>query len=246
MSERLFTHKGLGRRVSPDDKHIRKYPYRAVAPDTVQVVNHTIEIPQFDFFRSFYDQGREGACVGFGSSQCMTLVNKKFYDARWLWNEAKKIDVWEDTNPGDDNGTSVRAAFDVLRDMGHCSIVEGVTGQCSLDEGIKENRWAQTVDEVRTAIAHNCPVVIGVNWYSSFEEPQQFRNHGQLQHWIGKGPIGRMTGGHCVMLYGAYDEFDGFLFPNSWGNEYPLTFMPYDLLDRLIREDGEVGLITDR
>lgn len=32
---------------------------------------------------SFYDQGREGACVGFAWSRAMTLLNRGRYDARW-------------------------------------------------------------------------------------------------------------------------------------------------------------------
>ncbi len=34
---------------------------------------------------------------------------------------------------------------------------------------------------------------------------------------------------------------------NSWGKEYPhLVRMPAEVLDRLLREDGEAGLVTDR
>jgi hypothetical protein len=67
----------------------------------------------------FYDQGREGACVGFGSSRAMSLINRKRYQARWLWDRAKEIDFWPETNPGDDEGTSVRAAMQILRAKGH-------------------------------------------------------------------------------------------------------------------------------
>jgi hypothetical protein len=67
----------------------------------------------------FYNQGAEGACVGFGCSRMMSLLNRKRYDARWLWDQAKIVDEWPDTNPGDDNGTSVRAGCDVLRNRGH-------------------------------------------------------------------------------------------------------------------------------
>ena len=67
----------------------------------------------------FYDQGREGACVGFGCSRMMSLLNRKRYDARWLWDWAKSTDEWPETNPGDDQGTSVRAACEILRSRGH-------------------------------------------------------------------------------------------------------------------------------
>ena len=67
----------------------------------------------------FYDQGKEGACVGFGCSRMMSLLNRKRYDARWLWDWAKATDEWGDTKPGDDQGTSVLAACDILRSRGH-------------------------------------------------------------------------------------------------------------------------------
>lgn len=98
----------------------------------------------------FYDQGREGACVGFGCSRMMSLLNRKQYDARWLWNRAKEVDEWADTNPGDDNGTSVRAALDVLRTEGH-KPWRG-NGQIKPAEGISANRWAQSVDEVHKVL----------------------------------------------------------------------------------------------
>ena len=49
----------------------------------------------------------------------MSLLNRKRYDARWLWDWAKSTDEWPETNPGDDQGTSVRAACEILRARGH-------------------------------------------------------------------------------------------------------------------------------
>src|SRR6185436_1026541 len=98
---------------------------------------------------SFYDQGQEGACVGFGSSRMMSLLNRRRYDARWLWNQAKRIDEWPETNPGDDNGTSVKAAMDILRTRGH--VRDGGTAVLE-GEGIAANRWATRVDQVVGAL----------------------------------------------------------------------------------------------
>lgn len=96
----------------------------------------------------FYDQQREGKCVGMGASRMMSLLNRKRYDATWLWNEAKKIDEWPDTNPGDPNGTSVRAALDVLRSQGHCPSARGKTSPADPAEGIAANRWATSPEDV--------------------------------------------------------------------------------------------------
>jgi hypothetical protein len=97
----------------------------------------------------FYDQGAEGACVGFGSSRAMTLLNRRRYDARWLYLEAQKIDEW----PGEDyEGTSVRAGMDILRDMGHRRVLGKRSTPPDVADGIAANRWAASVDEVRTCL----------------------------------------------------------------------------------------------
>jgi hypothetical protein len=146
---------------------------------------------------SFYDQGAEGACVGFGSSRMMSLLNRKRYDARWLWNEAKKVDEWPDTNPGDDNGTSVRAAMDVLRGRGH---VPWGKGSPVAAEGISANRWARSVDEVLEAL---------------------------------KSPASERMG--AVRLL------------NSWGTGWPhRVWLPFETLQRLLDEEGEATVVTDR
>ncbi len=100
----------------------------------------------------YYNQGREGACVGFAASRMMSMLNRKRYDARWLWNEAKKVDQWTDTNPGDNNGTSVRAACDILRDRGHRQVLAGKSRIEVAAEGIAVNRWATSIDEVLVAL----------------------------------------------------------------------------------------------
>lgn len=109
----------------------------------------------------FYDQGQEGACVGFGTSRMMSQMNRERYNARWVWDHAKMIDEWPDTNPGDDNGTSVHAGADVLRTLG---AVKWKKGMENLDvatrdalapdqsKGILAARWATSVDDVRSVL----------------------------------------------------------------------------------------------
>lgn len=118
----------------------------------------------------FYDQGTEGACVGFGSSRIMSLMNRKRYFARWLWDRAKEIDPWDDTNPGDDNGTLVRSALQVLKDKGHVpySTKYDVINRDGhgedwksrsmltpkLSEGIDAFRWIRSVDDCLTVLGY--------------------------------------------------------------------------------------------
>lgn len=156
---------------------------------------------------SFYNQGFEGACVGFGSSRMMSLLNRKRFDARWLWDWAKATDEFTDTAPGDDNGTSVNAAMAILLNRGH------VVWRSALDdftvrdaqipkaaEGINAFRWATAVDEVRAVL---------------------------------KSPANDRVGAVRIL--------------NSWGTDYPhRVWMPYETLQRVIDEEGEASLVTDR
>lgn len=164
----------------------------------------------------FYDQGSEGACVGFGTSRMASLLNRKRYFARWLWDRAKEIDYWSDTNPGDADGTSVEAAMRIMYERGHVTWKnsyepwntdgEGMDWIPRRDlpptseEGISRYRWARTVDEVQDVL---------------------------------KSPANARTGAVRIL--------------NSWGNSYPQrVWMPEETLQRLINEDGEVALVTDR
>jgi hypothetical protein len=166
--------------------------------------------PDTDDWWSFYNQGKEGACVGFGWSRCMTILNAgSLYSARWLWDRAKERDQWPETKPGDDNGTSVRTAGGVLRKTGHVPWKANYTDddhnqrgayKPELEAGIQHFRWARSVDVV-----------------------------------------------HEVLANDRADERGAVPFLNSWGREYPhRTWMPDDVLDRLIAEDGEIAVPTDR
>jgi hypothetical protein len=143
----------------------------------------------------FYDQGSEGACVGFGCSRMMSLFNRKRYDAPWLYHEAQLVDEWEETPP--EEGTSVRAGLDILRTRGHRTVRAGGPGPVALVEGIKANRWATSITDVLAV-------------------------------------VGYQDQGFVDVL-------------NSWGRSYPhITRMPADVAARLLAEDGEFGVPTDR
>ena len=166
--------------------------------------------PDSDEWWNFYNQGSEGACVGFGWSRCMTILNAgNMYSARWLWDRSKEADQWPDTNPGDNNGTSVRSAGDILRASGHVGwkaeysdddFNERGTYAADLGAGIQHFRWAQSVEEV-----------------------------------------------HEVLGNERADELGAVPYLNSWGPDYPhRTWMPDDVLGRLMEEDGEIAVPTDR
>jgi hypothetical protein len=240
----------LDRRVPTDFDHVVKYPGSALRSlqRTVTKVEHVMKLPER--YHAFYDQGAEGACVGYGESILMSLLNRKLYDGRWLYQAAQEIDEWTDTPPAE--GTSLRAGFDILRDKGHRRIYAGTSRPPELDEGIVSvNRWITTVDEARTAISTGMPVCIGINWYNSFYDPSKIEtgHRGKAEAWIAvKGQNwGPIVGGHCITIAGASDRRHAFALYNSWGTSYPWPcWLPYESFATLIAQQGEAAIITDR
>ena len=103
----------------------------------------------------FYNQGEEGACVGFSLSRAMSLLNVEYYDARWLYKEAQLIDSWEETPP--EEGTDIDAGCRILFNRGHRLVRIKAGGERNvfseeLLRGINAYRWASSVDDIHAAL----------------------------------------------------------------------------------------------
>lgn len=253
-----------GRRRPPNLDHVERYPFGAVAPPTVKVAERTLQLPAWHWD---HDQGRQGSCVGHGAAMERAITNLaqnrkagvpspgRRYDPLHLWNEAKRIDPWPDTNPGDENGTSVSAAYDVLRTLGprRCQIRFDPVAETPVPynekptliaDGVLRNRWATNIDEIRSAIQGGTPVAIGVDWPDRFDEPTLLHS----EWWVlAPGATVPSTNvGHCVCLYGVSDRRQAFKVKNSWGRPYPLAWLPYGAMGALLDRSGEACLAVDR
>lgn len=246
----------LGRRIPPTFEHVNAYPLRTLLEDA----RHEFVIPPAGTEKNLglpwwwkqHDQGQEGACVGFGSSAMMSITNHAQrlratgkavtyrYDARWLYLEAQLVDYWEETPP--EEGTSVDASCQILHKRGHRRVQNGIAGPETIQHGIAAYRWATTVDEIRAAIHGNCAVSMGVNWYEGFHNPALHNG----EWWIGRGDLGSVLGGHCICIFRMSDRREAFRIMNSWGDEFPPSWISYAVVERLIDEYGEFAVITDR
>lgn len=233
----------VDRRVPADFDHVVKYPGSALR--SLQRTATTVEkrLSVVRRWVDIYNQLQDGACVGMGESFQMSILNRRVYDAFWLYHEAQGIDEYPDTPPA--GGTSLRAGYDILRDKGHRQLWDGTAKPPKIEEGIVEvNRWLTTVDEIRTAIGDGRPVCLGVNWYTAFDAPS---SNSVREYWIGKdGNLGSVRGGHCICCIGASDRRQAVLLRNSWGRTYPAVWIPYTVLTRLLAEQGEAAIVVDR
>lgn len=193
-------------------------------------VNKRLELPRQ--YISKYDQGVEGACVGFAWSWAMSILNKRFYAARKLYLEAQQVDEWSDTPP--EEGTSIVAAANVLMTQGHWRFARGVTFPLALFEGIQSFENAKDVDDVRHAIASGKPVVFSVPWFSKFDAPVWTDpGAGGARWWVGfDEDWGKLRGWHAICCFGARDDIQAAALVNSWGANYPIVNMPYRSVER--------------
>jgi hypothetical protein len=251
----------LGRiRDEETDRAEELYPFTAPTPERVERI---LSVPGW---RPSHDQGREGSCVGHAVAIERAITNRAElvttgvrrtvrYDPISLWRAAKGIDQWSFTKPEDDNGTSVRAAYEIARTRGlvHVRTMRVENGRpipILTSDGaewdprarVAEYRWARTVDAIRAAIAGGVPVAIGVDWYSGFDSPIARGREAWLPD---PSSAGRVRGGHSVTLYGASDRREAFRLVNSWGRAYPLVWIPYATMELLLAKRGEAALVTD-
>lgn len=184
--------KGMGLRDSQDMRD-------ALHPMRVHLENVTA-LPEYRYWDrgDTLDQGREGACVGFGWTAWFNCKPTGFYRQRdnayafSVYRAAQLIDEWDDTPP--EEGTSVRAGARVML----------------VKETLAEYLWARTADEVRAWILGKGPVVIGSKWTARMRETDAA---GYIH------PTGPNEGGHCTMLYAVARNGD-VLGQNSWDDDW--------------------------
>jgi hypothetical protein len=186
------------------------------------------------------DQGREGACVGFGwtaealSTPVAVDLTRLKADvprdptafAQHIYHRAKQIDIWQ----GEDyDGTSVLAGAKAMREAGL----------------IKEFRWCFNIEDVIDAILTKGPVVLGIYWHESmYDAPEGILS-----------VSGDIVGGHCITAVGyklAKDSATGedtVILQNSWGyswGTWGLAEIRVSELAKLMDNAGEACVVTKR
>jgi len=227
---------------------IELYPFEL----TVDSVERSLSRPGWLYS---HDQGSEGSCVGHavalerGMTNTLELPGRAWrrYDPIAIWRAAKAVDEWSFTKPEDANGTSVRAAYEIARSAGLVRVrtmkLEGDRPTPIHYVRVGSSPSPRTVDSVRAAIGAGVPVVIGVEWLTGFDSPTLKGR----ERWLPLYPdAGRSRGGHAVTLTAASDRRQAVLLCNSWGRDYPPTWMPYETLSALLSRRGEAALVTDR
>jgi len=224
-------------RLPEFDEASRDYPVRSLLA-AAQPVTKLWTLPGTDA-KVVLDQGREGACVGFGTTNELrfnpvpirkadgTLLDARFAREYVYW-EAQKNDPWPGGSyPGASptyEGTSVLAGIKRVAALGLYT----------------EYRWAFSEADLALAVSNIGPAVLGVNWYAGMYKPNQM---GYIR------PTGALQGGHCVLCIGYHAERGYYTLYNSWGPSWGINGtckISRAYMANLLKANGEACIITGR
>lgn len=123
----------------------------------------------------FYNQGREGACEGFGHSRRFSLLFGKTFDAFHLYDDGQRIEGAYEPNGGSaDNGSTNDAICQALKKWGiHTETgteAHRTSGPAANPLTISSYRWATTADQVLAVlgITDGGPIPLLNSWGTGY------------------------------------------------------------------------------
>lgn len=214
-------------RLEEFDERSRNFPIRSMV-ESKPLRSYTWRC------NDFFNQGRQGACVGYSIGHELaarpaevTGITDKWLVEKIYW-EAQRNDPWEGgVYPGatpNYEGTSVLSGVKAAH-------------QKKLFESY---RWAFSLEDVLLGVGYNGPAVIGVPWYSGMYNTD---SDGYVS------PTGTPIGGHAVLVRSVNVKKKHVIIRNSWGRSWGVNgdcYMTFDDLGTLLDQRGEAVFMLKR
>jgi hypothetical protein len=177
---------------------------------------------------TFRSQGGTSECTHYGTTHLLSLTPIVRYNAFGLTANQYRWSQQNDEWPGEDyDGTSVRAALEFMRLEARL---------------IAEYRWAENMDVVLRRLTAPAsqgggPLVVGIDWWSGFDEPGWW----DLSGWL--------RGGHCLDLIGYEPKTATRREAVIWGNSHDGNFVGRSSVEvaeyLLFQANGEAAAVTE-
>lgn len=221
LEEDVVPGKRLGRHIRFDTRSLA-YPVRRVRSEAITATLWTRHIP-------ILDQGNLGSCEGNSEVGCVGTtplfeglapghVPLDETEAVALYSAATRLDPFSGTYPPSDTGTDSTSVNKAAKKAGL------ISGYLS----------ALTLADVLSALMAG-PVNLGINWYSSFDDPA-------ADGEVSIAPGAWVRGGHAPMARGVDPAGQTVFLDNSWGTSWGAKgsfVMGWGTLERLLAEGGE-------
>lgn len=233
IPERRVAGMPLGRHVRHDTRS-RRYPVAAADVSALTTVDHQRHIP-------ILDQGNLGSCTGNAAIGCIGTgdflasvpdgnADKPGQDADLdekiavaIYSAATALDDYDGQWPPTDTGSD---GLSVAKACVKAGLISGYTHALSSEAAL-------------TALSKT-PVIAGVNWYDTFDEPD-------ADGLIKIGRRAQVRGGHELVLSKLDVERKLVRLDNSWTADWGVNgsaFLSWSDLDRLLKEQGDVTAFT--
>jgi hypothetical protein len=232
IPEKVVHGQRLGRHVHHDERS-KSYRVNALARADLNSIRHGRYIPVLF-------QGDLGSCTGnaalgaVGTSPLWEALPDSLKPsttdpdaderlAVQLYSVATGLDQWPGSWPPSDTGSDGLSVAKAAQKAGY----------------ISGYRHAFGLDDALSALA-NSPVIVGINWYSSFDEPDA---NGNIR--LTRGAFVR--GGHEIVMDELDVEGRRVGFTNSWGEDWGLhgrAYLSWDDFGRLLDEKGDVTVFV--
>lgn len=206
----------------------------------------SVDLRQTPWMPPVLDQGNAGSCAAHASANALHYLLRKEKVGDW---PPSRLFIYyttrvyiEHTPASEDSGVTIRDVCKALRAYHVCDekfmpyLDTNIAlkpsalavANANLHKQIKYSAVPQTLQDIKTTLAAQIPILIGVQLYESFESDEVIQTGIVPMPDTAKEAL---LGGHALAIYGYKDDTKQFIVMNSWSSaiaDKGFFYLPYN------------------